>query len=57
MENKVVITNSEYSINFYLDKGWFVKSVTSQFVGTGSVSELRGHFCFVLERPIYVSNP
>jgi hypothetical protein len=52
MENKVIITNNEDSVNRYLDKGWIVKSVTPQFVATGASFELKGYFCFVLERPI-----
>lgn len=50
MEQKVVITDSELTINDYLNQGWKVKYVTSQYVSTGGNGHLRGNFCFVLER-------
>ena len=50
MEQKVLITDSEYDVNFELGKGWKVVSVTAQYVATGSSFETRGKFCFVLER-------
>jgi hypothetical protein len=59
MEQKVVISNSEKEINEFLDKGWKVVSVTPQHVAISSpangsvsynLSDIRGKFCFVLER-------
>lgn len=50
MEQKVIITDSQYDINNELEKGWKVVSVTAQYVVTGSSFDVRGKFCFVLER-------
>ena len=46
MKHKVIITKSPADINDWLEKGWIVKSVTAQHVGTTTT----GSFCFVLER-------
>lgn len=43
-EQKVVITDSAYDINNYLDKGWEVISVTASYVPTFK------YFCFVLQK-------
>ena len=50
MEQKVVITDSQYDINSELSKGWKILSVTAQHVASGSSFEARGKFCIVLER-------
>jgi hypothetical protein len=52
MEQKVVIINGEDSnlVNVYLNEGWKIKSVTPQHVSTGGGSQIKGGFCFVLER-------
>lgn len=53
MEQKVVITKDERTINDWLDKGWQIVSVTAQFVSVvsahSSINE-KGSFCFVLKR-------
>lgn len=49
-EHKVVITPDSYDVNQYLAEGWYVVSVTAQYVSTGGTSHLDGKFCFVLER-------
>ena len=59
MEQKIVIGKSDNDINEFLDKGWKVVSVTAQHIAITSpsngndsygIKELRGNFCFVLER-------
>jgi hypothetical protein len=50
VESKVVITDREYEINDYLQKGWTVKFVVAQHVSTESSLTVRGLFCFVIER-------
>lgn len=54
MEQKVIITKSDSDINFMLDKGWRIVSVTAQHVSSsgGGYSSLEGKFCFVIERGI-----
>ena len=52
-EQKIIITNDQDTINEMIDKGWVVKSVTSQHVSTngGSFSSTEiGKFCFVMEK-------
>jgi hypothetical protein len=46
MEQKVIMTKSQSDINEWLERGWRVKSVTAQHVGTNT----SGCFCFVIER-------
>lgn len=46
MEQKVIITDSQYDVQNFLDKGWKVVSVTAQHVSTTNY----GKFCFILER-------
>jgi hypothetical protein len=53
MEQKVVITKNEKTINDLLNNGWQVVSVTAQFVSvstTYSSFKEQGDFCFVLKR-------
>ena len=54
MENKVVITQNERTINKHLEDGWLVKSAVAQYISVGGQS--RGHeegdICFVLERKL-----
>jgi hypothetical protein len=53
MEQKVVITKEERTINDWLDKGWQIVSVTAQFVSIAtsySSFKEQGGFCFVLKR-------
>lgn len=49
-EQKVIITDSQYDIQSFLDKGWTVVSVTAQHVSTASSCAEKGKFCFILER-------
>jgi hypothetical protein len=52
MEQKVIITDAQYTIQEYLDKGWRIVSVTAQHVSIGGGNSLinNGKFCFVLEK-------
>jgi len=53
MEQKVVITKCEKTINDWLNNGWEIVSVTAQFVSvatTYSSFNKKGDFCFVLKR-------
>ena len=50
MKQKVVITDSELTINNWLDKGWKVVSITAQYISTGSSYTYYGKFCFVIEK-------
>ena len=53
MEEKVLITNSEYEINKILDKGWNIKTVVPQHVSTSTTfgsSNLKGDFLIIFER-------
>lgn len=52
MENKVIITDSQYDVNDHLSKGWTVKTVVAQHMSTGLSVTDRGKFCFVLERAL-----
>jgi hypothetical protein len=58
MEQKVLITDSQYDINDYLTKGWSIVSVTAQHVAayaggnTYSSNTISGKFCFVIERAV-----
>ena len=55
MEQKVIITDSQYDVQNFLDNGWKVVSVTAQHVSIASGSYLlanNGKFCFILERSI-----
>jgi hypothetical protein len=49
MEHKCIITDSAYDIQYLLDKGWNVVSVTPQHVSAGT-HNIGGKFCFILER-------
>lgn len=56
MEQKIIITDSEYEIQKYLDMGWRVISITPQYVSTAAGGQrygserVNGKFCFLLER-------
>lgn len=50
MEQKLIITDSVYDVNQYLDNGWKVVSITAQHVSTGGGSHLSGKFAILLER-------
>lgn len=52
MENKVIITDNEHTINNLLKEGWVVKFVSAQHVSSGGTFKEIGKFCFVLERPL-----
>jgi len=43
-EQKVIISNSTFEVNSYLDKGWKIVSVTPSHSQSGN------YFCFVIER-------
>jgi hypothetical protein len=42
----VIITNYANDVNTYLDKGWYVVSVTSSH----NTSASGNHFCFIIEK-------
>jgi hypothetical protein len=49
-EQKIVITDSESTINEWLNgDGWEIVNIISQQVST-SAGYIRGNFCFLLER-------
>jgi hypothetical protein len=51
MEQKFIITDSDYDVNSWLDRGWKVVSVTAQHVSTGKdYASEKGKFAIVLER-------
>lgn len=52
MEQKFLITKSDYDVQGWLDKGWKIVSVTAQHVScTGdSYNIVKGKFAIVLER-------
>lgn len=50
MTQKLIITDSVYDVNKYLDKGWKIMSITAQHVSTGGGSHMRGNFAILLER-------
>ena len=50
MEQRLIITDSYYDVNEYLNQGWKILSVTPQHVSTGGGSHLRGNFAIVLEK-------
>jgi hypothetical protein len=50
MEQKFLITDSQYDVQGWLDKGWRIISVTAQYVATGSSYQTTGKFAIVLER-------
>ena len=56
MEQKVIITDSQYDVQNLLNNGWKVVSVTAQHVTNGgggqtySTTTNYGKFCFILER-------
>ena len=52
-EQKVVITDSADSINFYLNNGWRLISVTAQHVSVATIVSYFKEFvifCFVIEK-------
>jgi hypothetical protein len=52
MEQKFLITDSQYDVQGWLDKGWSIVSVTAQVVSTGKdFTSEKGKFAIVLERP------
>lgn len=50
MEQKFLITDSQYDVQGWLDKGWRIVSVTAQHVATANSYTERGKFAIVLER-------
>jgi hypothetical protein len=58
MEQKVMITDSQYDVQKVLDNGWKVVSVTAQHVSNSSGGQTYntttnyGKFCFILERGV-----
>jgi hypothetical protein len=52
MEQKVIISDSQYDVQNHLDKGWRVVNVVAQYVsiGGGNCTTNNGKFCFILER-------
>jgi hypothetical protein len=50
MEQKFFITDSQYDVQGWLDKGWMIVSVTAQHVSTGSSQWLSGKFAIVIEK-------
>ncbi len=51
-EQKFLITDSQYDVQTFLDKGWTVVSVTAQHTATGSSFQVNGKFAVVLEREV-----
>ena len=51
-EQKFIITDSQYDVQNYLDKGWVIVSVTAQHTATGSSFQVHGKFGIVLEREV-----
>ena len=49
-EQKLLIVESAYDVNHWLDKGWEVVSVTAQRVSAGSSSYMRGGFAVVIQK-------
>ena len=49
MEQKIIISDSQYDVQNLIDKGWRVVSVIAQHVSTSSSIPLKGMFCFILE--------
>lgn len=49
---KVLITDEESRLEYWLENGWIIDSVTAQKVSAGgeSIRNLRGNFCFVLKK-------
>ena len=53
MEQKVIITKNENTINDLIKEGWKVTHLGSQSVSAAQYSSgMYGNFCFVLEREI-----
>jgi hypothetical protein len=53
MAQKVVITDSEKTINDWLSKGWKIVSITAREItggGSGTYGFRQGDFCFVIEK-------
>ena len=48
-EQKLLITDSTYDVNEWLDKGWEVISVTAQHVSSGNYTE-RGKFAILIQK-------
>ncbi len=46
MEQKVIITDSQYIVNSLIEEGWLVKSITPQYVTTGGNSHFMVNFVF-----------
>lgn len=45
-EQKVIIADNSWDVNQYLDKGWYVVSVTAAHLTSFK------YFCFVIEREV-----
>jgi|LauGreDrversion4_2_1035121.scaffolds.fasta_scaffold439657_1 hypothetical protein len=50
MEQKFIITDDQYEIQDWLDKGWRIVSVTAQHVASSSSYRNEGKFAIVLEK-------
>lgn len=50
MEQKVIITSIQSTINAYLEKGWVIVFQPVSQIVSGSNYHSMGDFCFVLER-------
>ena len=52
-EQKFLITDSQYDVQNFLDKGWVIVSVTAQYLTQGSSGfTTQGKFAIVLEREV-----
>jgi len=51
MKQKIVITDSEITINDWISQGWLVVGITPQNVATAN-GYCKGNFCFLLEMDI-----
>lgn len=56
MEQKIVITDSDSTINEWINRGWTVVSVTAGYASTSAggqlynTSSIHGKFCFLIQK-------
>jgi hypothetical protein len=50
MEQKFIITDNAHDVQYLLDDGWRIKSVTAQVVASSASYKQEGKFAIVLER-------
>lgn len=52
MEQKFIITDDQYEIQDWLDKGWRIISVTAQHIASSASYRNEGKFAVVLEKRV-----